>query len=214
MYVPAPFRIEDRSELHEAIRQSGLATLVTLGPDGLVASHVPMLLDPEAGPHGTLYAHLARANPQARAVLAGVEALAVFTGPDAYVSPAWYATKRETGRVVPTWNYVSVHAYGPVDLFDDPARLRRLVEALTERHEAGRPEPWRVNDAPEDFLRAMLKGVVGVAMPITRLEGKRKMSQNRSAADRAGVAAGLASSAREGDRATAALMARDLPAPA
>ncbi|WP_207484103.1 FMN-binding negative transcriptional regulator [Arenibaculum pallidiluteum] len=209
MYVPAAFRIEDLPELHAVIAQTGLATVVSGGAEGLVASHVPLLLDPAAGPLGTLYGHLARANPQARSIAAG-EALAIFGGPDGYVTPSWYATKWETGRVVPTWNYVAVHAYGPVQVFEEPERLRAVVEALTERHEAGREEPWRVSDAPEDFLRGQLKGIVGIAIPIVRIEGKRKLGQNRPRADREGVVAGLGASAREGDRRTAALMAEDL----
>jgi len=189
VYLPPPFK-EDRVDvLHEAIRRAGLATLVTVTPDGLIASHVPMLLDPEPAPCGTLIGHLAKPNPQARGAIG--EALAIFEGPDAYITPSWYATKRATGKVVPTWNYVAIHAYGIVEFFADKARLREIVTRLTERHEAARADPWAVSDAPADFIDGMLNGIVGFALPIKRLEGKWKMSQNRPAEDRAGVIAGL-----------------------
>ena len=195
MYVP-PLHKEDRIDvLHDAIRRTGLATLVTLTQDGLIASHVPMLLDADPAPYGTLIGHLARPNPQARGAIG--EALAIFQGPDAYITPSWYATKRATGKVVPTWNYVAIHAYGTVEFFDDPERLRDVVTRLTERQETPRAEPWAVTDAPADFIDVMLKGIVGFALPISRLEGKWKMSQNRPAEDRAGVVAGLQSDGRE-----------------
>jgi transcriptional regulator len=159
---------------------------------------------------GTLYGHVAKANPQWREVPVG-EAMAIFMGPDAYVTPAWYATKQETGKVVPTWNYVTVHAYGPVELFDDAGRLLEAVSRLTDLHEGERASPWAVSDAPPDFVQAQLRGIVGLRMPITRLEGKRKMSQNRNAADRAGVAAGLAASGRASDREVAALIPQTPP---
>ena len=197
MYIPPLFK-EDRVDvLHAAIRRSGLATLVTLTGDGLIASHVPMLLDPEPAPYGTLLGHLARPNPQARGAVPGVQALAIFQGPDAYITPSWYATKRENGKVVPTWNYVTIHAHGPVAFFDDAERLREVVTRLTEREEQARAEPWAVTDAPADFIDGMLKGIVGFALPIVRLEGKWKMSQNRPAQDRAGVVAGLEGQGRE-----------------
>ena len=191
MYVPPLFK-EDRIDvLHAAMRGSGLVTLVTLTADGLTASHVPMLLDPDPAPYGTLLGHVARPNPQARGAVPGVQALAVFQGPDAYITPSWYATKRANGKVVPTWNYVTIHAYGPVEFFDDTERLRAVVTRLTEREEHARAEPWAVTDAPADFIDGMLRGIVGFALPIARLEGKWKMSQNRPAQDRAGVVAGL-----------------------
>jgi transcriptional regulator len=189
MYNPPLFK-EDRIEmLHDAIRRAGLVTLVTQTADGLIASHAPMLLDTEPAPYGTLIGHLARPNPQARGAIG--EGLAIFQGPDAYITPSWYATKRENGKVVPTWNYVAIHAYGAVEFFSDPERLRNVVTRLTERQEAGRAQPWAVTDAPADFIDGMLKGIVGFAMPIGRLEGKWKMSQNRPAEDRAGVISGL-----------------------
>ena len=204
MYVPPAFRIEDLPAIHAAMGAVRLASLVTVGPDGLMATPLPLLLDPGEGELGTLYGHVARANPQWRAP---GPALAIFQGPDAYVTPSWYASKRETGKVVPTWNYVAVHASGPVEFFDDRERLRAVVTRLTERHEASRAEPWAVGDAPEAFVASQLKGIVGLRLPIARLEGKAKLSQNRPAADRAGVAAGLAASESATDRA----MARMIP---
>ena len=196
MYVPPLFK-EDRIEvLHAAIRRTGLATLVSLTADGLIASHVPLLLDPEPAPYGTLVGHLARPNPQASTTDPSVPALAIFTGPDGYISPSLYATKRETGKVVPTWNYVAIHAYGTLDFFDDADRLRAVVTRLTEHHETPRAVPWAVADAPEDFVQGMLKGIVGFRLPIDRLEGKVKMSQNRPAEDRASVIAGLQAAGR------------------
>jgi transcriptional regulator len=195
MYVPAQFKEDRVPILHEAIRAAGLATLVTVGADGIEASHVPLLIDPDPAPLGTLRGHLSRANGQWSRAGSSPPALAIFLGPDAYVTPSWYATKRESGRVVPTWNYVAVHAYGPLRFFEDPERLLALVTRLTQRHEAARPDPWAVSDAPESFIQGLLKGIVGFEMPIARLEGKWKMSQNRPAEDRAGVVEGLA---REG----------------
>jgi transcriptional regulator len=197
MYVPPLFK-EDRIEvLHEAIRRAGLATLVTLTADGLIASHIPMLLDPDPAPYGTLLGHVARPNPQARGATPGVQALAIFQGPDAYITPSWYPTKRENAKVVPTWNYVAIHAYGPIEFFPDADRLRAIVTRLTERQETPRTEPWAVTDAPPDFVDTMLKGIVGFALPIARLEGKWKMSQNRPAVDQAGVVAGLSAESRD-----------------
>lgn len=191
MYIPPAFAETRLEILHAAIRATGLATLVTMGPDGLDATPLPLMLDPAEGPKGTLYGHLARANPQWRNPDPATESLALFSGPDAYVSPGWYATKAETGKVVPTWNYVTVHAYGLVAFFEDATDLLDVVTRLTNLYEAPRPTPWAVNDAPPEFVRAQLKGIVGFRMPITRLQGKWKMSQNRNEADRAGAAAGL-----------------------
>jgi transcriptional regulator len=205
VYIPAQFREHEVPTIHAAIHAAGLATLVTFGPDGLLASPVPMLLDSEPAPYGTLLGHLARGNPQWRRTAAGVAGLALFQGPDAYVTPSWYATKRQTGEVVPTWNYVAVHAYGAIEFFDDAASLRTLVTRLTERHEGVREHPWAVADAPPPFIDAQLKGIVGFRLEIERLEGKWKMSQNRSAADRATVIAGLTT---EGNTAVADLVAR------
>ncbi|MBS0243380.1 MAG: FMN-binding negative transcriptional regulator [Proteobacteria bacterium] len=205
MYMPPAFRIEDLPAIHQAMREARSATLVTATDEGLIGTPLPMLLSASEGEYGTLYAHVARANPQSKLKPAG-EALAIFNGPEAYVTPSWYPTKQETHKVVPTWNYVAVHAYGPAEFFDDADRLLDVVTRLTNLHEEPRPEPWKVADAPEDFIKAQLKGIIGVRMPITRLDGKRKLSQNRNAADRAGVAAGLSRSDRPEERVVASMI--------
>ena len=205
MYTPPAFRVDDRAEIHAMMRACRLATLVTATADGLLATPLPLILAPDEGPHGTLYGHVARANPEWKRPPLG-EAMALFAGPDAYVSPSWYPSKQEHGKAVPTWNYVAVHAYGPVEFFEDADRLLDVVTRLTDLHEAGRADRWAVSDAPEAFVRAQLRGIVGLRLPVARIEGKRKMSQNRSAEDRAGVVAGLGASERPSDRAVAALM--------
>jgi transcriptional regulator len=206
MYTPSAFKLEQLSELHAHLQASRLAILVSEGDDGLQATHLPLLLNPDEGEFGTLYGHLAKANRHWHA-LANGQALVIFPGVDAYVSPSLYPAKAEHGKVVPTWNYVAVHAYGQAHVFSDPERLLALVSALTERHEAPRAEPWSVSDAPADYIDGMLRAIVGFALPISRLEGKRKLSQNRAAGDIAGVKAGLASSRDPGDRALADAMA-------
>jgi transcriptional regulator len=205
MYTPPAFRDGDRASLHATMRAARLCSFVTATTDGLIATPLPILLDETEGTNGVLYGHVARANPQWRSTPVG-EAMAIFMGPDAYVTPSWYAAKQETGKVVPTWNYIAVHAYGPVEFFDDADRLLDIVTRLTDLHERPRTEPWAVTDAPADFIRAQLRGIVGLRVPLTRIEGKRKMSQNRGAEDRAGVAAGLADSERAADQAVAALI--------
>lgn len=194
MYQPPHFR-EDRLEVqHALIRAHPLGLLVTHGTTGLVANPVPFVLDEHASPLGTLRAHLARANPQGRDVAPGAEALVVFQGTDTYVTPSWYEAKREHGKVVPTWNYAIVQAHGTVRIVDDAAWLRKQVDAMTSARESARSEPWAVGDAPAEFLVAQLKGIVGVEIEITRIEGKWKVSQNRSEADRRSLAAGLRAS--------------------
>lgn len=194
MYTPRAFTEEDPLELQRLIRDTRLALVVTHGPEGLQASHLPLLLKADEGPHGTLYGHLARANRQWQTLATGGEVLVIFTGGDAYVSPSFYPAKAEHGKVVPTWNYLAVHAYGQAEVFDEPPRLLDLVSSLTDRHEANRISPWQVTDAPADYIDGMLRAIVGFALPITRLEGKRKLSQNRSPADVQGVRQGLAAS--------------------
>jgi transcriptional regulator len=199
MYVPAAFA-EDREEiLYEFIAANAFATLVTNGPGGLVASHVPLLHDT---PRRTLTGHLARPNPQGVDLEDGAEALAIFTGPHAYVSPRWY-TK---APAVPTWNYTAVHAYGRIRRIEDKSELARIVTALAETYEAGAGKPWRYEDMPQAFVEGMLKGIVGFELAITRLEGKWKLSQNRSLDDRAGVVEGLEGTGRRGDAELAAVM--------
>ena len=194
MYTPRAFALDDLPELQQLIRHTRLAQLVTFGEHGLQASHLPLLLNPDEGPNGTLYGHLAKANRQWQDLQNGSEALVIFAGAEAYVSPGFYPAKAEHGKVVPTWNYLAVHAYGQAEVFTDAERLLTLVSALTDRHENGRAQPWKVSDAPADYIDGMLKAIVGFALPIQRLQGKRKLSQNRSAADIAGVRQGLAAS--------------------
>ncbi len=207
MYVPSHFNEDRVPVLHEAIRTIGFGTLVTHGPDGLEASHVPMLIDPDPAPFGTLRGHVARANPHWRHATDGTPSLAIFLGPNGYVSPSWYATKRETGKVVPTWNYVAIHAYGRPRFFTDREPLLAIVTRLTTIYEGKRAAPWSVGDAPTGYIDTMLRAIVGFELPIERLEGKWKLSQNRPAADIAGVRDGLAS--EPGNAALAALMARE-----
>lgn len=206
MYLPPAFR-EDRIEvLHTAIRELAFASLVTHGPDGLDASHIPLHLLPQPGPLGTLIGHVARANPQWREARS-LPALAIFLGPHAYVSPDWYPNKQATGADVPTWNYIAVHVHGTLERIDDPAAVRDMLERLTDQHEAARPRPWHVSDAPADTIDQQQRHIVGLRLTITRLEGKWKLSQNRNAADREGARAGLAASIHARERAVADAMA-------
>ncbi len=206
MYCPAAFRQDDLPSLHAQIQASGLAIVTSSGAQGLQASHLPLLLEPGEGEFGTLYGHFARANGHWRDLAAGAEALVVFSGADAYVHPGWYAAKAEHGKVVPTWNYIAVHAWGQAEVFDEPERLLELVSRLSEHHEQGRPQPWAVSDAPRDYIDSMLRAIVGFALPIRRLEGKWKLSQNRSSNDQAGVRTGLATSNNPRDHELAARM--------
>ncbi|TDV52776.1 PaiB family negative transcriptional regulator [Pseudomonas graminis] len=208
MYTPSYFKDEDIASLHGQIEATRLATLVTFDETGLQASHIPLLLEPTQGSQGTLYGHLAKANPQWKALETGAEALLIFLGADAYISPSFYAAKAEHGKVVPTWNYLAVHAYGRADVFTDPGQLLQVVTGLTNKHEASRAEPWAVSDAPADYIEKMLNGIVGFAIPIERLEGKRKLNQNRSAKDIAGVSKGLALSQDPSDQKIAQLMSQ------
>jgi transcriptional regulator len=205
MYIPPAFRDDDIESIRATIHGARLARLVTATIDGPVATPLPLFLDESEGEHGVLYGHVARANPHWQLPPIG-NALAIFSGPEAYVTPSWYATKQETGKVVPTWNYLAVHAYGPVEFFQEPERLLDAVTRLTKRHEGAREKPWTVGEAPADFIAAQLRAIVGVRIPVVRFEGKRKMSQNRPEADRVGVAAGLAASDNAHDREVASLI--------
>ena len=191
MYTPKAFEVNDLPLLQDAMQQSGLATLVTNTTQGLIATHLPVMLDASQGEFGTLTGHVSRANVQWHETAPGAEALMIFLGLDTYVTPNWYAAKKETGRVVPTWNYAAIHAYGPVTFFEDTERLRGVVTELTRKHEAAFPAPWEVSDAPPVYIDSQLKAIVGFEMPIVRLEGKRKFNQNRSLEDRQGVMEGL-----------------------
>ena len=191
MYQPPAFR-EDRTEVqHALIRAHPLGLLITAGPGGLMANAVPFLVYPDGSERGTLRAHVSRGNPQWRELAAVEECLVVFQGRQKYITPSWYATKRETGKVVPTWNYITVHAWGRPQAISDAAWLRRQIDDLTSQQEGALPDPWKVTDAPEDFVTAQIKGIVGIEIPIGRIEGKWKVSQNRTEVDRAGVVAGL-----------------------
>jgi len=211
MYQP-PHHREDRLEVqHALIRAHPLGALVTFGADGLSANLVPFVLDSAASPLGTLKCHLARANPQWRDFDRSVEALAIFQGVESYITPSWYAAKREHGKVVPTWNYATVQARGPITVIEDSRWLAEQIAALTLANEGVRAEPWAVSDAPEKFVAAQLKGIVGIEIPIGKIEGKWKVSQNRSAADREGVVSGLLESGELEAETMAELVARFAP---
>lgn len=205
MYNPPHFAESRHDVLVELIRQAHIGELITLGADGLLASTIPLLWEPD-GEHGRLVGHLARANTQWSTTDAHVEALVIFRTVDAYVSPSYYASKAEHGKVVPTWNYVSVHARGPLVSHDDRNWVRVLVSRLTDHHEDDRDVPWSIDDAPTDYIDKQLAAIVGIEIPITTLEGKQKLSQNRPAADIEGVIAGL-QSRTPGDQATARAIA-------
>lgn len=193
MYQPVHHEEKRLDVLHGLIRAHPLGLLVSNGPDGPIANPVPFLLDADASPLGTLRAHVARANPQWRALAERPDenVLVVFQGADSYITPSWYATKRETGKVVPTWNYAIVQVRARARVIEDSAWLAGQVRALTDTHEAGRPEPWSVSDAPSDFVAMQLRAIVGLEIEIAEISGKWKVSQNRPPADRAGVAEGL-----------------------
>ncbi len=210
MYLPEHFAETRLDVLHQLMRQQPLATVVSHGSNGLDANHLPLLLDPERGPHGTLLGHVARSNPlwQEIGQLSG-DALVIFQGPQAYISPNWYPGKAEHGQAVPTWNYAVVHARGPLRVIDEPAALRQLLERLTAIHEADQPRPWQISDAPEDYIARQLRAIVAIEIPISNLTGKWKTSQNRPATDRQGVADALAGRGDEASQAMAALVRGD-----
>ncbi|MHA7116642.1 FMN-binding negative transcriptional regulator [Pseudomonas promysalinigenes] len=194
MYNSNPHQEHDIERLHEHMRDTRLAVLISHGDQGLMATHLPVLLDTDEGQFGTVYAHLARANRQWQDLAQGAEALLVFPGADAYVSPSFYPSKAQNPKVVPTWNYLAVHAYGTAEVIHDAAPLLQIVSRLTDRHEQGRSQPWKVSDAPAGYLDGMLRAIVGIRLPVARLQGARKLSQNRSAQDIAGVREGLSAS--------------------
>lgn len=194
MYNSNPHQEHDIERLHQHMRDTRLAVLISHGDQGLMATHLPVLLDTDEGQFGTVYAHLARANRQWQDLAQGAEALLVFPGADAYVSPSFYPSKAQTPKVVPTWNYLAVHAYGTAEVIHDAAPLLQIVSRLTDRHEQGRSQPWKVSDAPAGYLDGMLRAIVGIRLPVARLQGARKLSQNRSAQDIAGVREGLSAS--------------------
>jgi transcriptional regulator len=191
MYVPNHFAETRVEVLHDLIRDHPFGTLVVLTSGGLDANHIPFEIDPEPAPFGTLRGHVARANPVWKDFSPQVDALVIFQGSHTYISPAWYATKKEHGKVVPTWNYAVVHARGPLRVIDDRVWLRRFVEQLTNRYEGMRSDQWKVTDAPADFIDTMTSAIVGIEVPISQLTGKWKVSQNRPEKDRLGVTEGL-----------------------
>ncbi len=210
MYLPKYFEQPDREAMARLLQAHPLATMAWTSPDGLTAEHLPLLWDrgPADGQHGTLRGHAARANPVWREA-AGAEVLVLFQGPQAYVTPSWYPSKAETAKVVPTWNYAVVHLHGRLRAVEDTAWLRTLVGRLTDTHEAARALPWQVADAPADYIEQMLRAIVGIEIELTRVQGKWKASQNRSAGDRDGVAAGLDALGDDAARAMAALVRGD-----
>jgi len=210
MYVPPHFA-EDRPDvLQQLMHDHPLGTLVTLEPGGLNACHIPFEIAPAgaAAPHGTLRAHIARNNPLWRNASAAHDALVVFQGPQAYITPSWYAEKQASGKVVPTYNYATVHAYGPLRIIDDAAWLHALLGRLSQRHEATRAQPWQLGDAPPDYIEKMLGAVIGIEIPLSRVIGNWKTSQNRSSADRTTIATGLRATGAADALAMAGLVAR------
>jgi transcriptional regulator len=191
MYIPQHNEEKRIPVLHQLIRAEPLAALVTLTSTGLVATHLPMVLESAPDTLGVLRGHVSRANPQWRDLDSAVEALAIFSGAQHYITPTWYPGTYEHGKEVPTWNYVVVHAYGPLQIIHDEHWLRAHLEQLTTQSESSVPAPWKLSDAPADFIRTLLNGIVGFELPIHRLEGKWKVSQNRTASEKQGVVAGL-----------------------
>jgi len=207
MYVPDYYREDDTAVMHALMRQAPFATLVTTTNDGLMGTHLPTVLQSAPAPFGTIEAHIARPNSQWKTYRPDEDALLIFAGPNHYVRPAWYPSKTLEGKAVPTWNYAAVHAYGRVEIIKDQIWLKQHVAELTQQQERTSKEPWAISDAPEDYIQMMLRGIVGIRMVITRLDGKWKMSQNRSNDDRAGVVNGLTTE----DDANASAVAKLIP---
>lgn len=206
MHIPKHFEENNLDVIHRIIRSRPLATLVTLCSEGINANHIPLLFSELPAPHGKLQGHVPRSNPLVSDLAENVDALAIFHGPEAYITPSWYATKRETGKVVPTWNYSVVHAYGRLEVIDDAQWLRRQVEALTRENEAKFSNPWKVSDAPSDYTDKMIRGLVGIEIVLTRLLGKTKASQNQPEINRRGVIEGLGNMDDDNAIALASLM--------
>lgn len=209
IYLPEYFEMTDVADVHGIIERFPLATLMTQGPGGIAANHIPLMLDCREGPHGTLIGHVARKNAMWEPGNHQGEALAVFQGSEAYISPNWYPSKQEAHEVVPTWNYAVVHAYGPIVVHEDAKWLRGAVGMLTRKMERITSErPWKMADAPRDYIAGMLENIVGIEIPITRIIGKMKASQNRTSADQIGAVSGLRATDAPGDRAMAEEMNR------
>lgn len=206
MYIPKQFEEPRIEVMHELARAYPLATLVTHSSAGLNANHIPLHLSESPAPYGALQGHIARANPLVGEIAGGIEALAVFHGPDSYISPSWYATKKETEKVVPTWNYAVVHAYGVLRIVDSAPWLRAQLDALTGHNEASFPEPWAISDAPVDYIERIMAAIVGIEIVITKMFGKWKVSQNQPAQNQVSVISGLKASGLPGSEAMAALV--------
>ncbi|NIF72149.1 FMN-binding negative transcriptional regulator [Burkholderia sp. Ap-962] len=211
MYLPPLFEERNLDTIHATIREVGLATLVTVEADGIDANHVPLFLAPGPTGHGTLRGHVSRNNAQWRRHTGSSQALAVFLGPHSYISPSWYPSAATTGRVVPTWNYLAVHAYGRLEFYEDRERVLDVITRMTELQEAGRAQPWSVEQAPPDHVDTMLKHIVGFDLHVERIECKRKMSQYASLQDHAGAMAGLREAGSAAGRAVAGIMAEQPP---
>lgn len=205
-YLQPHFAQTDTATLHALVQARPLATWVVQHQGELLVNHVPFLLDAESGEHGTLLGHVARANPVWQALAEGVTSVAVFTGPQAYVSPNWYPSKHAHGKAVPTWNYATVHAHGVPRVVDDPVRVLGIVTRLTQAHEASQAQPWQVADAPADYVAKLLKAIVGIEITVQRWVGKWKVSQNRPVTDQQGVVAGLRGRGTQAAAQMAALM--------
>ncbi len=206
MYMPKHHEETRTDVMHDLMKSHPLASIVTLGSDGLIANHMPFLLDPSCGELGTLRGHVARANPVWQAFSTTFESVIIFHGPDSYISPSWYPSKDEHGKAVPTWNYAVVHAHGFPRIIEDAGWLLNHLTELSDTHEASQSLPWKLADAPRDYIDRLIEMVVGIEIPIAKLVGKWKVSQNRPLADKLGVAAGLASRTDEQSRAMAALV--------
>jgi transcriptional regulator len=206
LYNPPAFKETDLASLQAQIAASGLTTLISVGANGPIVSNLPIIYEQTAGTYGAIAGHLARGNPQWRESDFTKPALALFMGADAYISPGWYPSKQEHGKVVPTWNYSMIVARGRLEIFEDADALRAQVETLTKRFEARFENPWEVSDAPEDFVTRQIKGIVGVRLHIESIEGKAKLSQNRTVPDQEGVLAGLSPSSSPADREVAKAM--------
>jgi len=198
MYIPAHFLIKNPQDIHTIIQEHPLGALVTLGPDGLDANHIPFEFDASQGAHGLLTAHVARANAVWQQCQDGADVLVIFRGNESYISPNWYPSKHETHRQVPTWNYEVVHVHGRLTVMDEEKFVRRVVARLTREHEASEPRPWKMGDSPPEYIAQMLKAVVGIQVEIQRIEGKAKLSQNREARDRLNAADTLLAKGAEG----------------
>jgi len=191
MYRPPQYREKRIDVMHALIAAHPFAALVTVGEHGLDANHIPFVLHPDEGPNGTLRGHVSRANPLWKTVDPKTEALVIFQGPDAYVTPSWYPSKKVDGKVVPTWVYAAVHAHGPLKVVDDPAAIRQHLDCLVGSQEQDRPAPWYASDAPDDYIANLIRGIVGIEVPISRLEGKWKLNQDKPEDNRTGTARGL-----------------------